>query len=580
MVSPQTTGPGSFATKDRDPSGMSQISQFSNSTYASTTGTGNSLATHNTGGSSSRFTQSMNGRPASRDGPPVSSWSSKKDEGRTAPAWNISQYGYMGGASQGNQGISFGGRRQITTQSPVVPNLADKERRRREEEAEMQKAKQEQEELAAKRQVEVAAEEERARKAEAEKWEQETKQQREAERKALEDERKRWEEDEKRWKAEEEQRKREEEQRKREEATARVKKPVSKPPAAIPMRSQARTPSGHILNGQMLSQYQSSDPVPIVTAPSASPSKSTEQDRIAELERQLAEAKEREGKYEEERRRRQEASSSSSDMILPTPFSLGSRGRNDGAHSEEAPEPLRSFARTTVPTHSSPLPPAKPYAFEAVASPRPLPGQPLARAANPTHSAASGRPLPDPASYRSPLPVRSHASPAISQPEPLQSTSPTKSTPSRQPEPITKPAQPWNTSSFLASNPAPRPTPSTTHTPPELKHSSTAERDAEASRSTQAAQKTKDRSWASKSLLEREMESERERQREWEAAQNESKSAAERGVGRGDGAAKIGEGGAWDVNAYGWMGGDSQNKGTLGIGAGRRQIIGPRPPPS
>ncbi|KAF3770198.1 hypothetical protein M406DRAFT_33303, partial [Cryphonectria parasitica EP155] len=34
-------------------------------------------------------------------------------EGVTSPAWNIAQYGYMGGASQGNLGISFGGRRQI-----------------------------------------------------------------------------------------------------------------------------------------------------------------------------------------------------------------------------------------------------------------------------------------------------------------------------------------------------------------------------------------------------------------------------------------------------------------------------------
>lgn len=46
--------------------------------------------------------------------PAVSTWSRKADEGATLPAWNIAQYGYMGGASQGNQGISFGGRRQIT----------------------------------------------------------------------------------------------------------------------------------------------------------------------------------------------------------------------------------------------------------------------------------------------------------------------------------------------------------------------------------------------------------------------------------------------------------------------------------
>jgi transgelin len=69
----------------------------------------------------------------------VTSWSKKGDEGSSAPAWNIHQYGYMGGASQGNQGISFGARRQITSASPPVPSLAEKERRRREEEQEIER---------------------------------------------------------------------------------------------------------------------------------------------------------------------------------------------------------------------------------------------------------------------------------------------------------------------------------------------------------------------------------------------------------------------------------------------------------
>ncbi|KAF8243176.1 hypothetical protein K440DRAFT_78527 [Wilcoxina mikolae CBS 423.85] len=49
----------------------------------------------------------------------VSAWTKREEEGVTAPAWNVVQYGYMGGASQGNQGIMFGGRRQITA-SPVM----------------------------------------------------------------------------------------------------------------------------------------------------------------------------------------------------------------------------------------------------------------------------------------------------------------------------------------------------------------------------------------------------------------------------------------------------------------------------
>lgn len=55
----------------------------------------------------------------------VSSWSSKDDEKKSIPAWNIHQYGYMGGASQGNMGVSFGGRRQIVNTTPITPKVKD-----------------------------------------------------------------------------------------------------------------------------------------------------------------------------------------------------------------------------------------------------------------------------------------------------------------------------------------------------------------------------------------------------------------------------------------------------------------------
>ncbi|KAK6337473.1 hypothetical protein TWF730_002872 [Orbilia blumenaviensis] len=61
----------------------------------------------------------------------VSSWSKPVDELTTAPAWNIHQYGYMGGASQGTQGVVLGARRQITTAGPHVPSLREKEERRK-----------------------------------------------------------------------------------------------------------------------------------------------------------------------------------------------------------------------------------------------------------------------------------------------------------------------------------------------------------------------------------------------------------------------------------------------------------------
>ncbi len=77
------------------------------------------------------------GRGGLATGGAISSWSSKADEGKTAPAWNIHQYGYMGGASQGNQGVAFGARRQITSPAPNVPSLAEKEKRLREEAAKL-----------------------------------------------------------------------------------------------------------------------------------------------------------------------------------------------------------------------------------------------------------------------------------------------------------------------------------------------------------------------------------------------------------------------------------------------------------
>ena len=127
------------------------------------------------------------------------------------------------------------------------------------------------------------------------------------------------------------------------------------------------------------------------------------------------------------------------------------------------------------------------------------------------------------------------------------------------------------TGRFLANNPAPAALPPRSHAAQEI--TSTNERSAEDARRIANQQRTKAGGWASKSLLEREMERERERQREWEESQK-----AAREVGR-DTTQGAGPGESWDVNQYGYTGGDSQNRGGSGIGfGGRRQIIGPRPP--
>jgi len=139
------------------------------------------------------------------------------------------------------------------------------------------------------------------------------------------------------------------------------------------------------------------------------------------------------------------------------------------------------------------------------------------------------------------------------------------------------------TDRFLASNPAPQPAAPPSTYSRELV-GSVDERDAEDRRRQAAQKQTKAGGFASKSLLEREMEMERQRQREWEEAQQETAKRVPSASG-GEAAAGIdgiggGVGGRWDVGQWaGYTGGDSQNKGSQGIGAGRRQIVGPRPLP-
>jgi hypothetical protein len=182
---------------------------------------------------------------------------------------------------------------------------------------------------------------------------------------------------------------------------------------------------------------------------------------------------------------------------------------------------------------------------------------------------ASSRPLPDPTSPTSrPLPQPTAA--PVSQPNatrPLPDPTDYRTFPNANP--------PSNrTDRFLRQNPAPVSTPPRSYAPAEMGLTSEAERRAEDARRAQSQQKTKAGGWASKSLLEREMERERERQREWEESQNAAQTAPR------DRSQGLAPGQSWDVNQYGYVGGDSQNRVGTGIGfGGRRQIIGPRPAP-
>ncbi|ROW17662.1 hypothetical protein VPNG_00604 [Cytospora leucostoma] len=258
-LTPQRTGTGGALSPTPTPGGRPR-GLSSSSTTSSNLGVRAPLVAHKTGDSST-----------SRWGPPkspssVSSWSSRANEGVTSPAWNIAQYGYMGGASQANLGISFGGRRQITSTGPSVPSLAEKEKLRKEKEAEGKKQREE---------------EETRRKAKTEAWEQESARLREEERLRVEEEKRRWEEEERQWRITEEKRRKEEEA-----AEARLAEE----------RAKARRKSGDSrLQGQFLSQYQ---------AEHGGGGEANYSDRIRELERELELARQREAQYERERQDR------------------------------------------------------------------------------------------------------------------------------------------------------------------------------------------------------------------------------------------------------------------------------------
>jgi hypothetical protein len=317
----------------------------------------------------------------------VSSWSKREHEGSTAPAWNIAQYGYMGGASQGNLGISFGGIRQITSASPHVPSLTEKERKRKED-AERQQEEERQ------RRAQQEAEEEAARREEEQRWEEETRRLREEERRKTVEEKRRWEEQEREWKLAEETRRKEEQ-----EADARFEAE----------RKRVRSRSDVRLQGQFLSQYQAEQAA-------AAADDDDVNSRGHKLEEQLERAREREAAYERERQTRSNSSKPMNDIV---PNKARSRSRHRGASPKRstptAVGPQRSQNRfeswtkndereylqaqwseqhqgsqqpSLEPQHEEPAAEASP---PPVTTPRPLPEPNVTPKPN-----TSSRPLPDP----------------------------------------------------------------------------------------------------------------------------------------------------------------------------------------
>ncbi|KAK5164909.1 calponin [Saxophila tyrrhenica] len=495
---------------------------------------------------------------------PVSSWSRKTDEGNTAPAWNIHQYGYMGGASQGNQGISFGARRQITSQAPSVPSLAEKEKARKEKAAEEERLRQQAEEAEHRRRVEREAEEEQARIEEQQRWEDETRRTRDEERRRMEEQKRQWEEQERRWKEEEE-------ARRKEAAEFSRKLPPPKP----------RVPSSGILRGQTLSQYQKEQ-----TSNGSEAAETPEQKRVRELEQQLEEARERERQYQAEREERVRQGSdrgsrpTTARTETPTESSWAGDEREylrqqwqSNQNDSAAKSATESGAQQTRPL-PTPEPPTRSLPQQSPPPDEQDDALPLPQRLKPSESASSLPHNLPPSTSTSSIPQVDPDS-AINS-SPLGSSNRPLPTPDKEFQPYTpSPLQPnkSRTANFLSSNPAPSPTPPRVSST--LETGSTALDQSSLRDSRLASQSTtKAGGWASKSLLEREMERERERQREWEAAQAEVK-AAPRDESQG---VKPGE--SWDVNQYGFTGGDGQNRGSSsGSGidfGGRRQILGPR----
>jgi hypothetical protein len=531
LVSPQGTGTpkvggGSYGNRDR---GTSNASNTSSAYNSNSRAIGTITPTRTGDSNSGRWSPTKNGSGPLSPAGGVSSWSKKEDEGVTAPAWNINQYGYMGGASQGNMGVSFGARRQITSAGPHVPSLAEKEKRRKEQEAEEERQRKQMEEAEHKRRVEREAEEERAKIAEEERWAEETRKLRERERLKVAEEKRKWEEEERRWKMEEERRQQEEK-----EAEARLEAE----------RRQARGGSDARLQGQFLSQYQAEH----------ARGDGGNLARIQELEMELELARERERQYERERQERllakehrrledhdlsirikeERPKSRARSRSRPREHSRDEAWREDereylkkewaNQHDNAPPKPPRQQQYEDAPRK-----PPRPQHEDAPQKPPWSLPEPVRVKTNTT--GPSSRPLPDPAAYTAPpTNTSAYSSPA--------------------------PTLPRRTDRFLSSNPAPQQqAPQTTYASELGAFDSTAERDAEDRRRKQSQAQTKAGGWASKSLLEREMEMERQRQREWEEAQQQQAQRGAGGVGSGAAAG-------------------------TGIGMGRRGIVGPRPPPA
>ncbi|KAJ9641047.1 calponin [Coniosporium tulheliwenetii] len=388
-------------------------------------------------------------------------------------------YGYMGGASQGNQGVSFGARRQITSAGPAVPSLAEKERRRREQEAEAERLRVQAEEAERQRRIEREAEEERERIEEERRWEQETRRLREEEKARVEQQKREWEEQERRWRDEEEARVRADK-----EAQQRVEAETKRQRAADDARLR-----GHYPPDPNARPRTSAAPAATETSlPPAPPSASACATSNASSKKQ------------------KNASGSTSSSV-----------RNASANPPPETYPLPLIQPpTTHPTPRAPSPQESAASWVVGGDERELLRQQW-QTHNDFTAPIPPRPLPDPDVVPPPPPKDPTPAPLSPRPLPAPPSAPTTSTPAMRPTPLKPtpppPAPPSRTATApLNFNPHP-------HLPPLHPSNPRASPFGAARPQPMASATPPQKPERFKSLLEREMERERERQREWEEAQ-------------------------------------------------------------
>lgn len=458
-----------------------------------------------------------------------------------------------------------------------MPSFAEKERKRKEKEQEEARLKQQSEENEYKRRVDREAEEERDRIEEERRWEEETQRHREEERRRVEEQKRQWAEQERRWQQDDEVRKQED---------AEIKHLMKKSEAP----GKPSQPSSSILRGQSLADYQREQ-----GADADGRSETPEGKRVRELEKQLEEARARERQYQNEREERLRSGKDWSRPGTAQADRPSSAQQSEASWTGDEREYLRSQWQSSQDA-SSLRATGSGAARQAPSLPtRPLPQPTLVEESAPMEDSDEAEQDEVPSlPTRSPQPLQvSDSSNSMPQYDPADA--PTSSPigsgnrplPTPQPkeyEPYSPPQQRQNRiDDYMSSNPAPRPMGPRISASAEAGDSAL-EQAADRDRRIASQQNTNAGGWASKSLLEREMERERERQREWEREQKETAERKKNGGGASSNESAAGgdaPGASWDVNQYGYTGGDSMNKGSSsgsGIAmGGRRQIIGPRP---